>query len=484
MMSALAKPSAARELGTILQPASALSRSQLYALQRAFYAEAGLTPWSQGTVPSQVTTNPVMAAAYARVIVGHLRDLWQAGGLDVSQPLYVLDLGAGTGRLTYLLREQLRALLASGALPQVEFRYVLVDVGDAHLPLHASHPRLGPLLSAGVLDCASLPAEYAAAPPALQLLRSRTLLTPQQLRNPPIVLCNYFFDSIPNDAFRVKNGQLQECRVTLRMPAAEAPDPSDPALLDRLHVQLDYRPLAADGAYYTEPLWNEQLAAYARALPDTHFLFPVGPLRCLRWLAELGGERLLLLAADKGYDHIEQIHGYQNLALTQHGSFSLPVNFHALAAVATGYTVLRGPRRESQLKILGLCRGSAPAWPETALAFADHIARSHPSDRHCILSSAVMPAMEQPLGYLLSLLRLSEYDPWFVLKYQETFAAEVGLAPPALLPELCADLARVWANYFPLGDRQDLPGALARILRRAGCPEDAARYTKRAVPAP
>ena len=185
------------------------------------------------------------------------------------------------------------------------------------------------------------------------------------------------------------------------------------ALPAALQLKLSYRPLdplAGDAGYYRERLWNQQLAAYAGRLPDTHFLFPVGPLRYLRWLTELAPQPLLLLAADKGYDYVEQIRSYQNLALTQHGGFSLPVNFHAIAelAGADGFTVLRGPRRESQLKILGLFRGLRDRGVETALAFAEQIGRTHPSDRHRVLKQAVMPAMEQPLGYLLSLLRLSQ----------------------------------------------------------------------------
>lgn len=461
-------------------PAAVLSRSQLFALQQAFYEGAGLTAWSQGTVPSQVTTNPVIAAAYARVLLGYLRDLAQAGALDLGQPLYVLDLGAGTGRLTYLIHKELTALQAAGFFQRLTLRSVLVDLGDANLTAHRSNPRLAPLFQERAVDCAALQPEDLDAPPVLRLLASGELLTPPRLCNPLIVLANYFFDSIPHDAFRVTAGQLEECRVALGRQVT--------ALPERLQLQLSYHPLLPTQAasYYAKARWNQQLTAYAQALPDTHFLFPVGPLRYLRWLSELARERLLLLGADKGYDHLEQIRGYRNLALTQHGAFSLPVNFHAIAelARADGFTVLRGPRRESQLKIMGLVKGPGADFPETALAFSEQLVRAHPSDCHRILKHAVMPAMEQPLAYLLSLLRLSQHDPWFVLTYKDSLMHEAAQAPPALRHELIEDLAKVWDHFFPGHDPRNLCAAIAQILQSAGCLNEAAGYTQPAVQSP
>ncbi|MBC6421522.1 MAG: hypothetical protein GDA43_09875 [Hormoscilla sp. SP5CHS1] len=58
------------------------------------------------------------------------------------------------------------------------------------------------------------------------------------MKNPVVVLANYFFDSIPQDCFYIKDGQLYESLVTLSTPQAE-PELDDPALLDR--VQISYK---------------------------------------------------------------------------------------------------------------------------------------------------------------------------------------------------------------------------------------------------
>jgi len=76
-----------------------LSRSVLWRLQRRFFERRGPAAWSEGVVPHHATTNPYLARAYSRIVLGFLRD-WRAG-LDPSQPVYLVELGAGSGRLAF-----------------------------------------------------------------------------------------------------------------------------------------------------------------------------------------------------------------------------------------------------------------------------------------------------------------------------------------------------------------------------------------------
>ena len=41
------------------------------------------------------------------------------------------------------------------------------------------------------------------------------MLSPESVRNPLVLIANYFFDSIPQDAFHVEGGQLYES-LTIR----------------------------------------------------------------------------------------------------------------------------------------------------------------------------------------------------------------------------------------------------------------------------
>ncbi len=63
-----------------LEAPTRLSESLLWRLQKNFFAAAGATAWSRGIVPHYVTSNSWVAGAYARVVLGWLRDVTAAGG--------------------------------------------------------------------------------------------------------------------------------------------------------------------------------------------------------------------------------------------------------------------------------------------------------------------------------------------------------------------------------------------------------------------
>jgi hypothetical protein len=59
----------------------------------------GPSGWRQGTVPHYITSNPFIASAYARMVLGFLRDR-QSGNppLVPGQPVDILELGAVSGQ--------------------------------------------------------------------------------------------------------------------------------------------------------------------------------------------------------------------------------------------------------------------------------------------------------------------------------------------------------------------------------------------------
>ena len=93
----------------VLEAAMPLSRSMVWRLQRTFYSDQGIDAWSRSRVPQSVTTSPIIARAYARIVLGYWRDIQSI--LEPSQPLYLVELGAGSGRFAYRFLKALTALL-------------------------------------------------------------------------------------------------------------------------------------------------------------------------------------------------------------------------------------------------------------------------------------------------------------------------------------------------------------------------------------
>ena len=86
----------------ILEKDQRLSQSMLWKLQRRFFEARGIDAWRKSIVPHYITSNMFIARAYSRIVSGFSRDCF-AGRLLVNpnQPLYILELGAGSGRFAY-----------------------------------------------------------------------------------------------------------------------------------------------------------------------------------------------------------------------------------------------------------------------------------------------------------------------------------------------------------------------------------------------
>ncbi|HTU20115.1 MAG TPA: SAM-dependent methyltransferase, partial [Gemmataceae bacterium] len=404
------EPAATDQPKAFLEKRRPLSQSVLWTLQRQFFEQRGLTAWSAGTVPHYITTNPTIAAVYARLILGWLRD-WKRGnperngfspaGLDRSQPVYLLELGSGAGRFAYHFLQRFVPLWRQSVLKDVPVKYVLTDYTEAAIAFWQSHARLRPYVDEGVLDFARFDAER---DEEIRLRVSEAVLAAGAVKNPLAVMANYVLDSIPHDAFSIIDGKLHECRVSLVSPEPDV-DRGDPALLDQLSLEFEHLPLESD--YYENPVWNQILRGYEKKLDNTVVTFPVAGLDALERLQRISGGRMLLLSADKGHDREEELLGQGEPNLARHGSFSLMVNYHALGEVvrAKGGECLRPPQPHAHLAVGGFLLGEPPdGYTETRQAFDEHIIRGGPDEFFTLKKGIEMffscLKLEQLLAYL------------------------------------------------------------------------------------
>src|ERR1044072_5385972 len=241
-----------------------LSRSLLWQLQRNYFEQQGIEAWRSGAVPHHITSSPFIADAYARVVMGFLRD-WST--LDPRQPVHIVELGSGSGRFAYSFLKTFLNLHRNSVLKMIPVRYVMTDFTESNIEHWRTHPSLVPLIKEGVLDLARFDLE---SDVQLELLHSGDVLSTATLRNPLIVISNYVFDSTPQDAFLAAEENLFEILVTLTTPE-EKIDTADPHGLSRVQISAHENPV--NGNYYEDPKWNRILLDYKQRLTDTPFLF-------------------------------------------------------------------------------------------------------------------------------------------------------------------------------------------------------------------
>lgn len=448
------------------------SQSMLWGLGRGFYEKTGPSAWASGVVPYYITSNPFIAHAYAQLVLAYLSDCLSAGGgqVDPAQPIYLVELAAGHGKFSFFFLQELQELKAASPLRDLDIRYVMADLAQSNLAAWDAQPLFEPFRACGLLDSALFDLEH---PGELRLRSSGTVLRPGELRNPLIVFANYIFDTVVNDLFRIEGGKVQEGLVSLRCPAGESLDLTSPALLSQLAADYSYRPL--DSAPYPhEPILGALLEEYRGALADTDLLIPSAALRCVRWLSGLSNGRLLLVASDKGFTHLDEMFFSRGDHVQYHGSFSCMVNFHAIGRFVAqlGGTALLGSKRHLSLKTAAFVLGLPEArLPVTRHAFTEHAERLGPCDYYRLISShRTAGASIEPI---LALLYLSRFDPDVFCQQSGALVQLAGSLSGPLRDELLSIMKRIRARHYPIGC--DLPFELSRVYLALGRPREALR---------
>jgi len=429
----------------VIEDKKRLSESLIWRLQRAFYAAQGPSAWKPNGVPFYITSNPHIARCYARVFLGALRDM--APVLVAGEPLYVIELAAGSGQFSHLfLKALLEMKAALPALKDIALRYVMTDFAESNLAAWQKNKRLGELAEAGVLDFARFDLER---DHELRLVRAGQALAKGSCRNPVLAVANYAFDTTVQDAFFVKDGVLHDAAVSVVSSQSEK-DLDDPSILAR--ASLRFEPRALKGDYYDDPGLNRVLQRYSQRLNNTCFLLPIGALGAIRTLRALSEGRLLLLCADKAFSYEEDLLSRNEAGLTFHGgSVSMTVNFHALGAYfeEAGGAAWQSLPRTSRLHVCALASG-LPEMPEAHLAFNDTMNGFGPAAYVRLMQDLRKEWKEPSLEALVALLRLSGWDQEVLIGWRDPIKKQLATASDSTKLEMITALRRVWDNFYPM----------------------------------
>ena len=465
------------QVGVVLETGSRLSASMLWQLQRDVYNQQGVQAWSSGAVPQSITTSPFTARAYARVVLGFLRDI--DAQVDGSQPVYILELGAGSGRFGFRFIKHLSRMLERCSLRHKSFVYIMTDVSSSMVDYWQTHPNLRPLAASGVLDFTVFDAAH---PAEIRLNRAGVVLRPETLANPMLVLANYLFDSIPQDCFSVRDGMLFENLVTIRSPSASTAEPTSPepaslslsgqAPLRDLQVSLESHP--APSEYYADPALDAILDGYRQRLDNVIVLFPIDGLRCMRFFHDLATRGVLFVIGDIGtareIDLTEQTAG----GISADSNFWLSVNFHALGEYVRGLggTVLHPPSRHANLNVSTFLLGhSATECGETALAYDEAIGQAGPDDFSVTTRMLTERVDTMQRGQLLTFLRSTAFDPDYFVRCVPLLLDSLPDVSWSGAQDVRLAANEAWEMYYPIGDVSDvsdLPAGLGVLLYTIG----------------
>ncbi|MFT4977351.1 MAG: hypothetical protein ACI8S6_003256 [Myxococcota bacterium] len=445
-----------------LQPPGPLSASLLWTLQQRCYAALGMSAWQGDRTPSYITSNPHFAESTAHVLLSVLLDLGPQ-----PEPIPIIELGAGSGRFSWLLLEQLSRLAAACPLPVPAWRLIMTDTATSLLRSWQDHPQLSPHARSGRLDFA----RFDVSAPRPLRLRVRDEFLPA---GPRIILANYLWDSVPQDAYEVGDGETKALHVGL-LTEADPTDMSPTALMGALRLLPQPTALPAD----LSPALAGLLGEYAARLSSpTTVLAPVAADACLGWFARSGP--VIALSADKGVASPSHIVDGGALPITLHGgTASLTVDFCALAALvsARGGWSRAGDTREPlflhHLDVIGLSHSELS---RGLLAFDQAFGPGTGYDLYRLGRATADEGILPSVDRLLSMLGLTRADPDVLWVFSQALDhhIEAGLGEEdaaSLRSMLSAAAARV---YRVPGDEDDIDAVIAQMAAALSDPQTAA----------
>lgn len=435
------------------------SKSHIWQLNRDFYNKIGIEAWSKGIVPHQITSNSLVGRTYAELILGFLKDL-AAQGL-IKETVYIIELGAGHGRLGYHILKHLENLTSLLNIELPPYCYVLTDIVEENLTFFKDHPQLQSYYESGLLDYAY----YDAIKGKKIQLRYRDItINKGDLNQTLIAIGNYFFDSIPNDLFYIKEKEISLCSVALH--ASQHPASLEIDILLK-NLKLTYQNEPTSPTHYESGVLNTILKEYQSSLTDSYLFFPVKSIECLENLKALSTKGLMVLSMDKGFHKLRKLDKKKKPEIITHGSFSLWVNYHALGSYCEhiGGKAIFPNYSTFHLQVACLLFVEDPTiYNNTNSAYQHSVNDFGPDDYNTIKKLSYVTISQLSLMHLIALLRLSAYDSAYFVKLLPRIKIHIKRLTNEERERIAQTLDIVWSYYFNINESQNLALNIAGIF--------------------
>jgi len=379
--------------------------------------------------------SPRLAQAWAQALVMYWSRLERLGALDLTQPLYVLDVAPGDGSLAAGVLHALRREMRAHGMIGWPLRYVccpLPGASGAPAPL----PWPASLLSfarGGILDAGQW-----AARTGSPLLIGASRFPLFGVRNPVAAVCAGGFSAQPAQLWGVHMGELSQGEVRVAAPDASG----------RNAFEYRWQPAHASGVDAAV------LEHYREGITSAAFIVSESTLAFVNALSDFSAGGYLLLAADHGIaeDRAVRAGAMSPPAEAWRGRTLVPVNFNALA-----FHQQRAGARCANLQWSGIdsilhvaCRHDRVSFDDAAWqGIVECADRGHPADRWWPRFAASLNEAQR----IVLRLRAASHDGWALADVLRGIARQW----PQVVDEACDNtrdslreaLARAWKRLPP-----------------------------------
>ena len=225
--------------------------------------------------------------------------------------------------------------------------------------------------------------------------------------------------------------------------------------LNKLHV--DYQPQPLSSPYYKDANFESVLQSYANDLEDSNILIPIGALKSIRKLHDIANNNLFIIASDKAYTQLSELEGLNTPSIAFHGSFSMMVNFDAIARyfrLLNGDAFFQTPRK-------GLKTCTFVSNREFSNLFFSreanqmHLESFAPADYFSYHRQMCDNLANYSLEALAAHLNLSGWDPYVFNKMMNKVNQDLSKAPQLIKDSFSQGMVRMAGNFYYMPSSQD-----------------------------
>lgn len=420
---------------SLIEESKTLSKSILWTLQEQAYKDFGPEAWSKKGVPFYLTSNPYTISQYIAITVAYLQDCLKNNLIDFNYPLYLFDLGAGSGRFGYLYLTKLLQVLSDFFSEKLSICYVMTDISEKNIQFLQNHSLLKPFINEQQLDF-SFYTHNQLKP--IYLIETQTEIS--STKNPIVLIGNYFFDTIPQDFFKIENGIVKEAKVSLYSDHV-LPSVDSPEIINHLQSKTEFSELENCHTFYKENTQHQELLTsyLSEEQKNLPFGFPIGAFASIDYFKKLSKNRMLIISGDQGTATIAQMQKLEEPRIDKHGTFSMPVNYHAIQRFIErngGLSLLPMNSNPQFIVMAAISDGKKGDYLNTLYAFEQTIATFSPCDYWKLIEELEKSTISPPLSLLLQLLKFGKWDLVNFFTFFERIRKEIPNATQAEKKEL------------------------------------------------
>jgi tetratricopeptide (TPR) repeat protein len=447
-----------------------VSRSNLWKSQRAFYKNQGIDAWNC-KVPFYITCNPYIASAYADIIMRFIQDYNNNNKLKKDEPIYILEIGIGSGVFSFYLIKSLMELQNQWFGTEQKFVYIMSDLVEQNLDFAENNKGFKQFIDKGVLKFAYFDAENSET----IKLRDGSLLP--KSNKPMVVVSNYIFDTLFADVFHITTDGIEELQIKQDIDIPEIKSQDISFTLKDLDKDSYYKKVSLP--HFKEPALDQVLKYYLDQKQETTMLFPTGSISCLEHLRKIN-PRLVVLTADKGT--ITPTHNDVHSFVTHNKCFSTMVDMHALGIYAknSGGNVFQ-QETESLVFSTFFIGHNLKDLPETQKALTQSLERFNPCNLYSIFNYASSTRNYATIDAVLNLLKLTSWDPAVFNNFYDVIIANIPYSYPYTINELVTNIPKIAANIFYFPSNTDTYMLIASFLYHLKNYEQALLYYKNSI---